>query len=194
VELSAGAIPALSVLHQRVNQAQLVRKVTRGAPAVGERLSVYRGRMPVFNYLSEDEAADIYEYLTEYPPIEPVQLVQAQLSWSVPIDSPTDHRETKAKAPRPVPSQVPVSHQAADSFALPIAVAVFVVALMAFGFRFTVYECKRLSKEGQARNALRRSETAPAPWVTFRSRIEMVLENPRLRAESLEREFSDSWE
>jgi mono/diheme cytochrome c family protein len=193
-ELSAGSIPALSVLRRRVNQAQLVRKVTLGAPAVGESLSVYRGRMPVFNYLSKDEAADIYEYLTGYPPIEPVQLVQAQPSLSVPIDSATDHRETKAKAPQLVPSQVPVSDRPADSFALPVAVAVFVVALMGLGFWFTVYECKRLSKESQARNALRRTGKAPAPWVTSRSRIEMVLEDPRLRAESLEREFSDSWE
>ena len=27
----------------------------------------YRGRMPVFHFLSEDEAADAYLYLTPYP-------------------------------------------------------------------------------------------------------------------------------
>src|ERR1700689_5432589 len=66
-----GVIPPLSALPLRVNQVQLVRKVTRGAPvSMGTTPSVYRGRMPVFSYLSENEAADVYEYLEQYPPSE----------------------------------------------------------------------------------------------------------------------------
>jgi hypothetical protein len=30
----------------------------------------YRGRMPVFDYLTEDEVANAYLYLTLYPPQE----------------------------------------------------------------------------------------------------------------------------
>ncbi len=35
---------------------------------MGTPPSLYRGRMPVFCYLSVDEAADVYLYLTLYPP------------------------------------------------------------------------------------------------------------------------------
>ena len=36
-----------------------------GAPAM-----LCRGRMPVFFYLTDEEAADVYLYLTLYPPTE----------------------------------------------------------------------------------------------------------------------------
>jgi hypothetical protein len=35
---------------------------------MGTPATPYRGRMPVFNYLSHDEAADAYMYLALYPP------------------------------------------------------------------------------------------------------------------------------
>src|SRR5271157_5708908 len=64
-QLADGAIPPLSALTSRVNQAQFVRKVTRGAPiAMGTPPLACRGRMPVFYYLSEEEAADVYLYLS----------------------------------------------------------------------------------------------------------------------------------
>lgn len=72
-QLMEGAIPPLSTLTERTTLASFVRKVTDGAtifmgtPPFSYRDS-YRGRMPVFRYLTADEAADAYLYLTLYPP------------------------------------------------------------------------------------------------------------------------------
>jgi mono/diheme cytochrome c family protein len=68
-EIMEGAIPPLSKLTTRRNLPQFVDKVTRGAPVLmGAQPSLCRGRMPVFGYLTEDEAADVYLYLTLHPP------------------------------------------------------------------------------------------------------------------------------
>jgi mono/diheme cytochrome c family protein len=74
-KLLQGEIPPLSALTTRMTLPDFVRKVTDGAPVImgGPPYSYrdsYRGRMPVFRYLSEDEAADAYLYLTLYPPHE----------------------------------------------------------------------------------------------------------------------------
>jgi mono/diheme cytochrome c family protein len=68
-----GAIPPLSSLTTRVSLSEFVQKVTSGAPILmgGSHSSYqdyYRGRMPVFTYLSQDEAAAAYVYLLLYPP------------------------------------------------------------------------------------------------------------------------------
>jgi len=43
--------------------------VTTGAPiTMGTPPALYRGRMPVFAYLTQDEAAAAYLYLMLYPP------------------------------------------------------------------------------------------------------------------------------
>ena len=56
-------------LPPRVDQMELIRKVTSGAPiTMGTPPTPHRGRMPVFFYLSKSEAADVYLYLTSYPP------------------------------------------------------------------------------------------------------------------------------
>ena len=68
-EIMDGAIPPLSTLTTRVGLPGFVRKVTSGEPIImGTPATPYRGRMPVFLYLSEDEAADAYMYLALYPP------------------------------------------------------------------------------------------------------------------------------
>jgi mono/diheme cytochrome c family protein len=72
-QLMQGAIPPLSTLTTRTNLGDFIRKVTSGAAitmgaAPYSYRDSYRGRMPVFRYLSEDEAADAYLYLTLYPP------------------------------------------------------------------------------------------------------------------------------
>ena len=72
-QLLDGAIPPLSTLTMRMSLPEFIRKVTNGAPVVMGTQPIsyrdsYRGRMPVFRYLSEDEAADAYLYLTLYPP------------------------------------------------------------------------------------------------------------------------------
>ena len=64
-----GAIPPLSALTTRKDLSGFVGKVTEGAPVLmGTPPLLCRGRMPVFGYLSEDEAEDVYLYLTLYPP------------------------------------------------------------------------------------------------------------------------------
>jgi mono/diheme cytochrome c family protein len=72
-QLLDGAIPPLSTLTTRTSLSEFVRKVTNGAPVImgAQPFSyrdAYRGRMPVFRYLSDDEAADAYLYLTLFPP------------------------------------------------------------------------------------------------------------------------------
>jgi mono/diheme cytochrome c family protein len=72
-QLLEGAIPPLSALTTRTSLPDFIRKVTNGAPIIMgtppfSYRDSYRGRMPVFRYLSEDEAADAYLYLTLYPP------------------------------------------------------------------------------------------------------------------------------
>ena len=68
-QIMDGAIPPLSTLTTRVGLPDFVRKVTSGEPIImGTPATPYRGRMPVFRYLSEDEAADAYMYLALYPP------------------------------------------------------------------------------------------------------------------------------
>lgn len=68
-QILEGAIPPLSALTARVGLAEFVRKVTCGAPiTMGSPPTPYRGRMPVFTYLSQDEAAQAYMYLLSYPP------------------------------------------------------------------------------------------------------------------------------
>ncbi len=68
-QLLEGAIPPLSTLTTRTTMAELVRKVTQGAPIVmGEPAIACRGRMPVFGYLTAAEAEDVYLYLESYPP------------------------------------------------------------------------------------------------------------------------------
>jgi len=68
-QIGAGAIPPLSVLTSRTSLEQFVRKVTRGASITMGQLSLpARGRMPVFSYVSETEAAAGYFYLLSYPP------------------------------------------------------------------------------------------------------------------------------
>lgn len=70
-QIAEGAIPPLSTLTTRTSLPEFVRKVTGGAPIImGTPPLPCRGRMPVFDYLSEDEAADTYLYLTLYPPHE----------------------------------------------------------------------------------------------------------------------------
>jgi cytochrome c5 len=70
-QILEGTIPPLSTLTTRTSLPEFVRKVTAGAPiSMGAAPLPYRGRMPVFDYLTEDEVANAYLYLTLYPPQE----------------------------------------------------------------------------------------------------------------------------
>jgi mono/diheme cytochrome c family protein len=191
-ELLEGAIPPLSALPVRVNQAQLVRKVTSGAPVImGTRSSVYRGRMPVFSYLSENEAADVDEYLTHYPPTESASLDRApQTSRPDPSNPPAQARGARAAAPQPVESQIPVSREQAESVVLPIGMGLFVAVLLALGCWITWHELTRLSVHSQARRASRSSVRESAPWVTLHPRVELRMDFSSRLTESVERKSS----
>lgn len=94
-----GAIPPLGTLTARVSLPDFVRKVTDGAPIVmGTPPTPYRGRMPVFKYLSQSEAADAYLYLIAYPPREPVEA----------SDPPAKKLQT-ANNPKPTPRRAVVA-------------------------------------------------------------------------------------
>jgi mono/diheme cytochrome c family protein len=68
-QILEGAIPPISTLTTRTTLSQFVRKVTFGNPiTMGAPPEPFRGRMPVFDYLSQDEVANAYLYLTLYPP------------------------------------------------------------------------------------------------------------------------------
>src|SRR5208283_3905634 len=70
-QLLDGAIPPLNTLTARKSRPEFIQKVTHGAPILmGTPPLLHRGRMPVFYYLSEEEVADVYLYLTLYPPSE----------------------------------------------------------------------------------------------------------------------------
>lgn len=67
-QILEGTIPPLNTLTRRTSLPEFVQKVTQGAPILmGSPPLPWRGRMPVFYYLNEDEAADAYLYLTLYP-------------------------------------------------------------------------------------------------------------------------------
>jgi len=70
-EILRGQIPPLSSLTSRLSLNDFLTKVVVGRPVLEGPLAMpMRGHMPVFNYLSPDEAADVYFYLLTYPPQE----------------------------------------------------------------------------------------------------------------------------
>jgi mono/diheme cytochrome c family protein len=65
----SGIIPPLSSMSHQKTFADFVHKARDGAPIpMGSAGMSSRGRMPVFNYLTEREAAAAYSYLSMYPP------------------------------------------------------------------------------------------------------------------------------
>lgn len=68
-ELLEGQIPPLNSLTSRLGLNEFVTKVTVGSSVLeGSPVLAVRGHMPVFTYMSPDEAADAYLYLSLYPP------------------------------------------------------------------------------------------------------------------------------
>jgi len=157
-QLADGAIPPLSTLTSRVNQAQFVRKVTRGAPIVmGTPALTCRGRMPVFYYLSEEEAADVYLYLSSYRPYQWATLSSAMAAVQhdpAPPDADPPARVVNASfASGSGPARFVEAAETPDmQFVAPVVVAgVLVTLLLAGAIGFTLHECTRLSAEGMDR-------------------------------------------
>jgi len=145
-ELMQGAIPPLSTLTTRVSLPEFERKVRHGAPIMmGTPVLPYRGRMPVFDYLSESEVADAYLYLKMFPPS----------AWTDPV-TPPDPPQTASSIPaiaatHEPPNDPPRSEgQDKKGSSLPILAEVFVGMLVAGGAFFTVYEVRRTKAKTRA--------------------------------------------
>jgi mono/diheme cytochrome c family protein len=160
-QLWDGAIPPLSVLTTRKGRPEFIRKVTHGAPILMGALPVlYRGRMPVFYYLSEDEVADVYLYLTLYPPSDSASPdTTIALSQKRPATGGGTPPPQKAQAASFAPDnklpEAPPPNPGSDlrTVAVLSAVVAFVILLLAVGLGFTVSEFHRLSATKQVRSA-----------------------------------------
>lgn len=156
-QMLEGAIPPLSTLTSRTNEAEFIRKVTHGSPVLmGDPPIPQRGRMPVFFYLSEDEAADVYLYLMLYPPRQAVGQETVATRQDQGRGAVVAATTTTNNSPRPP------SSPAADatSFVLISLLAGFVSALLFGGLAITISELKRLSIRSEIREL---SEDAAVP-------------------------------
>ena len=155
-ELLDGAIPPLNTLTMRKVQSEFIRKVTQGAPVLmGTPPMLYRGRMPVFYYLSEEEVADVYLYLAMYPPSEsvtPTPTLAATQDKQRPSDKgqgPANARQlaqntTNRETASSISPQV-------ESIVLLSAVSI-VTLLLAGGLVLALREFKRLSSQAVSNN------------------------------------------
>jgi mono/diheme cytochrome c family protein len=149
-QLYRGEIPPLSTLPSRVSRAEFIRKVTQGAPiTMGDPPESTRGRMPVFYYLSEEEADDVYLYLTAYPPY-PYAVLEAGASKTA-SPAPVNNDDT---APPTIPPSsaglAPTVRTEPSSDNGFLAIGTLILGLLAIGalasgFWFTVCELRRLS-------------------------------------------------
>ncbi len=156
-QLYEGAIPPLNTLALRTSRPEFIRKVTRGAPVImGVPPDLYRGRMPVFYYLSEDEAADVYLYLARYPPYQWAILDPASAAF--PQDQSTAGPEQQVTGASFVANarlaEVRPKTTDADAriTALPVLLALVAILFLGLGLGFTVWELKRLSATNWGRN------------------------------------------
>ena len=154
-ELMDGGIPPLSTLTARKNQSEFVRKVTQGAPVLmGTTATLCRGRMPVFFYLTDEEAADVYLYLTLYPPTEQQPSNSPLVAASMALSSHSGQGPGS-----PSHGSVSVAAEAAESereaeverAAVSLTATTVAFALVG-GLAFTVREFKRLSPGNTSHN------------------------------------------
>jgi mono/diheme cytochrome c family protein len=154
-QLENGAIPPLETLTSRVDESQFIQKVTSGAVIVmGTPPSPHRGRMPVFYYLTKDEAADAYLYLTTY---SPSQLASAPVAANVQQDASDDDPPPETSTPaastglsRQLSPTQPDGTTRWKSVLFLAALASFVFATMAVGLAFGGYELRRLGLEAES--------------------------------------------
>jgi len=156
-ELMDGAIPPLSTLTARKNQSEFIRKVTWGAPVLmGEPPMPGRGRMPVFYYLSEEEAADVYLYLALYPPSErpsPSTLVAASVAGPPSGNGPSSPGRALLVS-RAALDEDPSAQTAEVAAAAFPWITPFVAIALAGGLYFTFREFRRLTLDSVDRPAI----------------------------------------
>src|SRR5271157_1928667 len=168
-QLYEGAIPPLNTLALRTSRPEFIRKVTHGAPVImGVPPDSYRGRMPVFYYLSEDEAADVYLYLTRYPPY-PWATLDPTIAASLQDRSTAEPAQQVTAASFVANAGLaevrPTTLGAvAKIAALPVLLALIAILFLVLGLGLTAWELKRLSATnwGRNRGAGRISEGAGA--------------------------------
>ena len=160
-QLSAGAIPPLRTLVLRTTPAEFVRKVTQGAPILmGAPPQLLRGRMPVFYYLSEEEAEDVYLYLTNYPP-QPCEALDASTARSGATAGsgadPTELTPMQAQVPsasfgeaaRPDKGQSQTTPAEEPAIFFSVLLGLLAGMVLCLGFCFSVHELRRLSGGNQ---------------------------------------------
>jgi mono/diheme cytochrome c family protein len=159
-QLEKGAIPPLQTLPTRVDEIQFIRKVTAGAPILmGNPPSLHRGRMPVFYYLTRQEAADVYLYLTATPPAQAAVVTAVAAGRQ---DGDGDNTASSSPLP-PVPptslrtqsNSSPRQSQGIPDWAVMLALAgsgVFSMAIVIGGLGFAAYEMHRLAHKGKNRS------------------------------------------
>ena len=149
-QLYQGEIPPLSTLPSRVTRSEFVRKVTQGAPiTMGDPPQLLRGRMPVFYYLSEEEAEDVYLYLTAYPPY-PYAVLEAEASSATPPAALNNEDRTPPAIPISSASLAPTVRAGPSSDSEFLVLSTLVLGLLALaalacGLWFTICELRRLS-------------------------------------------------
>jgi mono/diheme cytochrome c family protein len=155
-QMLMGAIPPIEVLLRRVDELGFVRKVTQGSVIVmGDDPIAYRGRMPVFYYLSQQEATDAYLYLHRYPPTESKKADFNLAAWQKQSGGTGDgsSRLGEGKAvSAPVLRLQSRDEAPLETILLPIGIYGFVILLLAGGMVFTCREFKRLCGNGANKN------------------------------------------
>ena len=181
-QLEDGTIPPLATLTRRVDQMELIRKVTSGAPVtMGTPPTPHRGRMPVFFYLSKAEAADVYLYLTEYPPshTSAASVAVAGGQQEPGGSDSSGHGASDAQATAgtahvnsmTTPKAQPSARRASDGVPdwivtlLLIALGGGIATLIACGMAFAAYELTRLGREGEYHNVGVRAKAQSEPKV-----------------------------
>ncbi len=158
-QLEDGAIPPLDTLTSRTDESQFVRKVTEGAPVMmGTPSTSHRGRMPVsFTTCRAQEAADVYLYLSNYPP----SLREASTPAVAAVQQNSDGQDPPISGPgsstvlpsAPAVSDPPLSRHIPDSVVMlsMFGVGGLVMMLLTAGLGFAAYELRRLGRDGDKR-------------------------------------------
>lgn len=147
-QLFNGAIPPLSTLTTRTSLPEFERKVTSGAPiTMGTPASPFRGRMPVFYYLTKEEAADAYLYLKLYPPVR--EPADGMMAANEPMRGESKIVNVDFSLP-PTNVTQPSEGRNWSAIVFPVAAGLLVVG----GLWFTLWEIRRLTVLWHGRNAL----------------------------------------
>ena len=159
-ELLDGAIPPLSTLTRRKVQSEFICKVTQGAPILmGTPAMLYRGRMPVFYYLSQEEAADVYLYLAMYPPSEsvtPAPALAASQDKQRPFGKEQESLNARLSPQNMTPRETAASVSPKVESMVLVGTVSIVTLLLAGGVVLALREFRRLSSQAVSYDTMAR--------------------------------------